>query len=385
VLLYIACALFALNVVYAIRALYIWAGSGERVHSVPPTPDAPFVSIVVPARNEERQIEKCLDSLLAQDYPRFEVIVIDDRSEDATHAIVERIAAKDSRVKLVSGVDLPEGWVGKPWAVTQGIEHATGEWLVFTDADTIHRPSATTSAIAYAIKRGLGAVSLLPDQKLVTLPERMLMPGIIWSIAFALGPTEDIHDPTKLENALFNGQYIAIRRDAYEGVGGHEVVKNEIAEDYELALAFKRDGRFPIALVGANGLVRTRMYQSSSEIWEGFSKNFALGVRGKPWLSALGIAFMLCVSPLPEIVAIWGLVSGDYLSMAVCLAAIALTIAITELAMMRMRFPRWSSLWAPIGGCYAIAVFVNSLFRHSAGGGVTWRGRTYGPSGAPRR
>ena len=384
-LLYIASALLFLNIVYAVRALIIWAGSGERVHAVPPLADGPLVSIVVPARNEERQIEKCLDSLLAQDYPNFEVIVIDDRSEDRTHEIVARIAASDPRVKLVDGVDLPEGWVGKPWAVTQGVKHAVGEWFVFTDADTIHRPGATTAAIAYARKRGLGAVSLLPDQTLVTLPERMLMPGIIWSIAFALGPTDDIHDPTKLENALFNGQYIAIRRDAYEGVGGHEVVKNEIAEDYELALAFKRDGRFPIALVGANGLVRTRMYQSSTEIWEGFSKNFALGVRGKPWLSALGISFMLCVSPLPEIVAIWGLLSGDDVSTAVCLAAIGVTIAVTELAMMRMRFPRWSALWAPIGGCYAIAVFINSLFRHSAGGGVTWRGRTYGPSGAPRR
>jgi len=377
-MIYVAYVLLAINIVYVIRALWVAAGSGWKCEIFHAPPDAPLVSILVPARNEERSIRDCLESLLAQDYPNFELIVIDDRSDDLTGAIVESIASHDARVRLVHGTPLPEGWVGKCWALDQGVKHARGEWLLFTDADTVHEPLATASAVYYARKRELGALSLLPHQVLKTLAERAFMPSIIWAIAFALGPIEDIHDASKVENALFNGQYLIVRRDAYFGVGGHAAVKNEVAEDYELALAFKRDGRFPIALVGANGLVRTRMYRAASEIWDGFSKNFALGVRGKPGLALVGLTFLLCVTPLPEIATVVAIFAGDFHAFAICIASIVIAVAATEVAMRRMRFPLGSSLWSPIGGCGAAIIFANSLIRHSAGLGVTWRGRTYG-------
>lgn len=379
-MIYLAYALLAINIIYAIRAIWVAAGSGWKCEIFHAPPDAPLVSILVPARNEERSIRDCLESLLAQDYPNFEVIVIDDRSEDLTAAIVQNIADRDPRVRLVHGTPLPDGWVGKCWALDQGVKHARGEWLLFTDADTVHEPLATASAVYYARKRELGALSLLPDQVLKTLAERAFMPSIIWTIAFALGPIEDIHDASKVENALFNGQYLIVRRDAYFGVGGHAAVKNEVAEDYELALAFKRDGRYPIALVGANGLVRTRMYRAAGEIWDGFSKNFALGVRGKPGLALVGLAFLLCVTPLPELAAVAAAVLGAWHAVAVCVLTVAISVGTTEIAMRRMRFPLGSALWSPIGGCGAAIIFTNSLIRHSAGLGVTWRGRTYGQS-----
>ncbi len=383
-MIYVALVLLAINLFYVARAIYVAHGSGWKCEIFEPRPDAPLISILVPARNEERSIRDCLESLLAQNYPNFEVIVIDDRSDDLTGAIVESIAAHDSRVRLVRGSELPEGWVGKCWALDQGVKHAKGAWLLFTDADTVHEPLATASALYYAQKRELGALSLLPDQILKTFPERVLMPSIIWAIAFALGPIEDIHDANKVENALFNGQYLIVEREAYFAVGGHAAVKNEVAEDYELALAFKRDGRFPIALVGANGLVRTRMYRAASEIWDGFSKNFALGVRGKPGLALVGLAFLLCVSPVPEIIAIIGAFQGNWTVVEICIASTVMAVLVTEIAMRRMRFPLGSAVWSPIGCFGAAIIFANSLIRHSAGLGVTWRGRTYGQSEAFR-
>jgi chlorobactene glucosyltransferase len=336
-----------------------------------------MLSIIVPARNEERQIAQCVESLLAQRYPHFEVIAVNDRSDDRTGAILAEIAAKDPRLIVVHGDALPEGWIGKPWALAQGTRIAGGEWLIFTDADTTHAPLAAASAIAYAREHGAHAVSLLPAQRFGSPAELAVLPTILWMIAFSVGSLEAINDRRCPDAAIFNGQYIAFERAAYDAIGGHAAVKNAIAEDYELARILKRDGRFVTRLAGASDLVQTRMYRSFAEIWHGFSKNLYAGARHEPLKVFLGALWLGALSPLPELLLLRALMRKRRRGVARMLAIIVATAAAAEFGMRRSHFPRGAGVFFPLGTATMLAIFLNSALSHSVGR-VYWRGRIYG-------
>ena len=338
----------------------------------------PTLSIVVPARNEARQIERCVRSLLAQHHPDFEVVVVDDCSDDATPLILERLAAQDARLHVVSGAPLPEGWVGKPWALTQGVREARGTWLLFTDADTFHDPDGAASVQQAAIDRGLGVLSVLTDQDLVSLPERALMPSLFLAILGGTGPIGDVGDPSKPHVALFNGQYIMASREAYEAIGGHAAVRNEIAEDLELARRFKSDGRFRVALTGSEGVARTRMYRSLSEIWHGFTKNFALGFRGRPLWGSIGACALACISPLTQLTFVAALLTARWIGAAVLVFAMATVLTVVAYQMRMMRVPASLVPWYPVGTAFTVAVLTASIVLFASGRGVVWRGRRYG-------
>ncbi len=363
---------------FAARSLHVALCSNDRIEPVEPSDDLPPLSIVVPARDEERQIEGCVRSLLAQRYPHLEVVVVDDRSSDATHAILARLAREDDRLRIVTGEPLPRGWVGKPWALHQGARRASGEWLLFTDADTVHEPRAAASAMRYARDRKLGALSLLSTQDLGSLAERAVLPSILWAIACGAGPLADVNDASKSGSALFNGQYILMRADAYAAIGGHEAVKGEIAEDFELAHLLKTDGRYRTMLVGANDLVRTRMYRNLREIWNGFGKNLALGARGNPLVLAAGVGFLAFVAPVPQLLLLRALQRRRYREAAWMGGATVATMLAAEVGMRRSRFPRGSGAWLPVGLTIMLGILLDSAYRHAGGRGVRWRGRRYG-------
>jgi chlorobactene glucosyltransferase len=316
-------------------------------------------------------------SLLAQKHPNFEIVVVDDRSGDATGAILERIARDCARLRVVRGEPLPVGWVGKPWALVQGACIARGDWLLFTDADTVHEPLSAASAQRCAIEGGYDAVSLLTDQIVVTFAERTILPAILLSILLATGPTDDVNDPRKPRSALFNGQYILASRAAYESVGGHAAVRAEIAEDLMLARIFKCDGRFRILLADANGLARTRMYRSLGEIWNGFVKNFAPGARGRAAEAALGLTLLACVSPLSPLLLAALLCLRAWFAACALAAAMAVVAGAAEFAMRRMRFAPGTGFWLAPGLVIVEAIFAVSLARSLSGRGVDWRGRRY--------
>ncbi len=375
--------LLVANVVFAIRSLDVILRSRERIEPREPDATLPSISIVVPARNEADRIERCVRSLLAADYPEFEVVAVDDCSQDATRAVLDRIGAEDSRLRVVGGAPLPAGWVGKPWALAQGVRAARGEWLLFTDADTEHEALGASSAVRYALDHGRDAVSLLTDQETIGLAECIFLPTILFVILLGIGPLDDINDPLQRDVAIFNGQYVLVSRRAYAAIGGHEVVRGEIAEDLELARRFKRDGRFRIALVGANGLVRTRMYRSLGEIWRGFVKNFAIGARGQPLRAAAGVVLLACVSLAP-LLAIWLLSRHAWLTGGILALAAASVVAIAEAGMRRSRFRAGAGLGVHLGLAMTLAIFATSLLRTFVGPGVEWRGRRYG-GGLARR
>lgn len=367
---------------FVARALDVALHSGDRLEACDSHPELPSLSIIVPARNEERQIETCVRSLLAQSYPHYEVIVVDDRSTDATAQILDHLASTDARLTIVRGQPLPEGWIGKPWALTQGVREARGEWLLFTDADTEHTPLGCASAVRYALARNLSFLSLLTTQRFETRAERVLLPTILFMIAFGIGSLEAINDPSRIDAAIFNGQYILCERRAFETIGGHERVRASVAEDYDLARIVKRDGHFRSMLVDANDLVYTRMYRSLREIWNGFSKNLYVGVQEHP-LHAIGAALALAsISPLPEIVLAQALFKRRYKSALGMIAAICVSAGAAEVAMRRFRFPRGSGAFFPIGAAAMLAILANSAIQHRTGR-VTWRGRNISDARTP--
>ena len=361
------------------RSINVTLKSGERIEPVEPDERLPFLSIVVPARNEERQIEQCVRSLLTQRYPRFEVLAVNDRSEDRTGEILESLARGDSRLRVIHGEALPEGWVGKPWALMQGADVALGDWLLFTDADTTHEPQACASAVSYAQQHAASIVSLLPTQRFETPGERAVLPTILWMIAFAVGSLDAINDPRRRDAAIFNGQYLLVERAAYDALGGHAAVRDCIAEDYALAHVVKNDGRFRSRLAGASDLVYTRMYRSLREVWDGFSKNLYVAAEHKPVQALLGSVALASLSPLPAVLLAKALLRqdrGGALRMAGVIAATALA---AEWGMRRSRFPRGSGAYFPLGIATMLGIFLNSTLQHRTGR-VTWRGRQY-----PRR
>jgi len=236
--------------------------------------DEPLVSIIVPARNEERNIRRCVTSLLEQDYPNFEVIVVDDGSTDATAAIVldlQHQHPRGARLRIIHVPDLPPGWAGKPYALHTGALAARGSWFLFTDADTCHAPPALRAALASAQRRGAALFSLGTAQELPGFWERVLMPIAFMGIT-ALYPSRAVENP-RTSVAIANGQFLLLRHDAYEHVGGYAAphLRLSVVEDRDMAMTIKRAG-YRLQLADGRRLVHVRMYQGLRETWRGWER-----------------------------------------------------------------------------------------------------------------
>ena len=250
-----------------------------RLRDYGPATDGPLVSIVVPARNEASHIVWCLRTLLRTRYRNYEVIVVDDRSEDGTGEILSALVERGvENVRVVTGEALPEGWFGKPWACWQGYRHARGELLLFTDADTRHEPDLLGHAVAAMEAAGVDLVTVLPRQVLASFWERLVMPQFLVAIMLRYGSARRIGRARNPLDVIANGQFILMRREAYEAIGGHEGVRGEVAEDLRLAQRTVAAGR-RMLIAHAEELMSTRMYASLREILDGWSKNVATGGR----------------------------------------------------------------------------------------------------------
>jgi chlorobactene glucosyltransferase len=241
--------------------------------------EAPFVSIVVPARNEARVIRRCVESLADQRYPAFEILVVDDRSRDGTDEIVRTLAGERAgTVRLIEGAPLPEGWIGKPWACAQGAGEARGDLLLFTDADTWHHPELLGRAVAGLHEDGAGALTLVGRQELGSFGERLVQPHIFSLLAFRYPRMDRPVERRRWKDAIANGQYILVRSDVYRDVGGHETVRGEVVEDLRIAQELVRRGH-RLVVREAEESFSTRMYTSLRELVDGWTKNLAIGAR----------------------------------------------------------------------------------------------------------
>ena len=232
----------------------------------------PMVSILVPARNEEKNISGCIQSLLAQDYPFFEILALDDQSSDATRSVLQQIANTHPKLKVLVGSPPPEGWLGKNWACSQMARHAQGDLLFFTDADTFHQPGALRAIVTAMMGEQADLLTGFPRQEVYSWGEKLLVPFFSWAL-ICFNPLELAYRTRSpvLSNAI--GQMMLFRREAYQAINGHDSLASSIIEDLALARRIKA-ARMRWRTMNLTDLITCRMYHGSKEAFEGFSKNF---------------------------------------------------------------------------------------------------------------
>ena len=237
--------------------------------------ETPLVSIILPARNEAHQIARCVQSLLEQDYPRFEVIVVDDCSDDGTSAVVSQLAEGDKRLRLVQGVPLPEDWMGKAHAAYQGYRRAAGQWLLFTDADTEHAPCLLSGVMSHVMKCRASFATVMARQIHPTFGVYLTNLAVFTYIFMMFIDPRGFSHP-RSRQSLVNGQYLLFSREAYEAIGTHEAVRHYSSTDVSLGYLAKLDGWSPILIDGREWL-RTTMYRSFIEAFSGWSRSLVNG------------------------------------------------------------------------------------------------------------
>ncbi len=275
------------------------------VEPVPPPEDAPLISVCVPARNEERNIGRCVEALLGQTYPNYEVLVLDDRSTDATPEILDDFAARNDKLTVLHGSDLPPGWAGKPHALTQAAAAARGEWLCFVDADTFVTADALAAVYAKSIETKADLFTIMTRQIMLTFWERAVLPLVMLALSVGFSPRK-VNDPER-KDAIANGQFLFVKRSVYEAVGGHAAIKGSIVEDKDMAVLVKGKG-YRLVVADGRKVASTRMYTSLAEMWEGWTKNIYLGLRDDRGLLLLGVfgALLALTAALLPAWVIWG-------------------------------------------------------------------------------
>jgi chlorobactene glucosyltransferase len=354
----------------------------EPVSSLPSSLLLPRVSVVVPARNEQLNIERCINGLLEQDYPieRLNIKVIDDHSTDSTYAIASAIAARSSHVTVVRSPALPPDWVGKSHACWIGsqVAQTEDEWLCFIDADVEAEPELLASATEVALSQHLDLLSLAPRLRLESFAERLVIPCGLYLIAFC----QDLAavQSQRSDKVTATGQFMLVRRHVYESVGGHAAVCGAICEDVALALLIKRGGG-RVMLQDGKFLLSARMYTGWSSLWTGISKNLVEMLGGEratlitaaiaivvswacvviPWLDALSCAHGIsgsCIALVPALVG--------------SLAALGLHIA----GSLYFQIPFWYGLLFPFGYSVGACLAVESMRRRRRRR-IIWKGRAY--------
>jgi chlorobactene glucosyltransferase len=345
---------------------------GPRLRDYEPLTSGPLVSVIIPARNEARNIERCLRSVLATRYSPIEVIVVDDRSTDGTAEIVE--PATGNRLRLVRGAELPDGWFGKPWAIEQGYRVARGELLLFADADTRHEPELLPRAVRGLQEERVDLFTVLPRQEMRTFWERLIQPHVFVALESRFAYLASVNRTRTYWNAIANGQFILTTRAAYEGVGRHEAVKHSVADDVALAQNYVRAGK-DIFIAQAREFMTTRMYGSLREILAGWTKNLASGaplmappiaiVRAAlPYLMWLPALFWLA----PPI--LWLATGWHWAEIATVVSLLTwIVVYITE------RAPVWYALLYPLGSAVVAFIMIRSAWRGRRL--IEWRGRSY--------
>ena len=343
--------------------------------------ESPLVSVIVPARNEARNIERCVGSILSTTYQAMELIVVDDHSTDGTAEIARRAARGDERFRLIESPPLPNGWFGKQWACRAGARAASGALLLFSDADTAHAPDLLARAVNGLRRENDDLLSVVGRQEMHTFWERLLQPQVFWILATRYGGTDNVSSARRAEDVIANGQFLLLQRGAYEAVGGHESVRDKVAEDLALAQRLFRQG-FRVRLVRGDDQLSTHMYGSLSELISGWGKNvFAGGIDAMPGGVAGRLIFplVLPVAPLmtllPAVIVILGLVglvsAVWFLWSAICTAANLCWWAIIYRGFHQRV---WYAPLAPVGAAVVLFIVVRAIGR---GRRVDWKGREY--------
>ena len=352
--------------------------SGEVASLAAPQADrqaGPLVSVCIPARNEEANLEEVVRSLLAQDWPSLEVLVYDDQSTDATPAILARLCEQDARVRRADTHPLPSGWNGKQHACWRMSSQARGEWMLFTDADVRFEPGCVSRAVGEAEARGVGLLSTFPRQ-LVGSPGEALMVPMIFFLLFSYLPMGRMRRTSDPSASAGCGQFLFIRRDAYDATGGHEGFKGSMHDGIMLPRAVRR-AEFRTDLFDATDLCRVRMYQGWSASWRGFAKNAYEGLGSVGQLVFLSVC-TVTAHVLPWLVLVIGATetvkfSNDWV---LVVAGFCVLMGASQRAILAQRFghPVTLALLHPFASAMMMGVQWHSLYLHVTGKRA-WKGR----------
>jgi cellulose synthase/poly-beta-1,6-N-acetylglucosamine synthase-like glycosyltransferase len=352
----------------------------RRRRAVAPPP--PGVCILIPAKDERQRIADCLQSALSQDYPNFRVIAVDDRSDDGTGTVMDRMASEYPRLKVIHLVqgDLPQGWTGKCNALRRAAQAATGPWLLLVDSDVILSPNALSAAMGVAAGRDYDLLSLFPRLECHTFWERLAVPlaGAALMMLYLVAMTNN----DRRQTAFANGQFMLIRRSAYDAIGGHAAVRDQFCEDIEIARLIKEKGFRPRICWGAD-LAAVRMYSSLPSIRRGWARIFYAAGRGRPWRSIGGILLLIFSGWSVYAAIAWGL--WRLWSHAPQIGAAWLTIAAIHLILMTTLMaaayrstgnPRRCALYFPLGTVLLGSIFIQAI-KLCFTGRLEWRGTQY--------
>jgi chlorobactene glucosyltransferase len=337
----------------------------------------PFISVLIPARNEEANIEKCINSLQNQDYPEYEIIVLDDNSTDSTAAIVSRIQGQDSRVQLLQGKPLPDGWAGKPYACLQLARKASGSWLLFIDADTVQQPYMLRSVISVAVEEKVSLLSGMPRQLTSGLTQKIVMP-LMYFLLMSWFPVWFLNHTKKPWPTLAIGQFMLFPRHEYWKVGGHEAVKTRIIEDVWFGTEIKKaGGRFVCA--DLSRVMSTDMYSSVAAMTEGWCKWMYSIIAMSPIALAGFFMAAYLFFLAPYFWALQGLMSGSHFEtyIHIVLAQVVIIMLMRWACDRHFREPSTSFVFHPLGIMYLVLVAFYSTARHAVGAGVAWKDRLY--------
>ena len=334
------------------------------------------VSIIVPARNEEKTLPRCIASLKAQDMSGIEVLVVDDDSTDRTGAL-----AQAAGVEVVASRPRPSGWMGKTWAAWQGAQIARGDWLLFLDADTDLAPAAVRAAVAFAEKENIALLSALARHECASLWEAFLYPAGGLMVLSAVHPkrVNDPHDP----HAHASGGFMLFRRSAYEAIGGHEAVRDQVMDDTQLAMAAKSRG-LPLRLVNGTHLIRIRREQTFMEICHQAYRVFDGAFAGRTALALASAVYVWLAFSGPHTAALWGFLTYGLTARVEVLIALALvqTCASTAVGWMLWRSLRMDNrfvVFQAISALFGVGALLHAAFTPlGRGARVRWRGRELG-------
>lgn len=367
-LLFVSLALGAMSVILVLNLLTL-----PRLGKSRPVEGSPTVSILVPARNEAANVGGVVDSLLKQQFTKFELLLLDDHSDDSTAKIARERARGDNRFRLMQGRPLPAGWLGKSWACQQLADTAQGDVLIFTDADVRWQPQALEVVLGELERSRADLLAVFPTQRVESFAERLCVPLIAF-VVHAYLPVAGVHHSRSPLLAAANGQCMVFRRRAYARAGGHGGVRGQVIEDIALARMVKRRG-MRLRLTEADGLISCRMYRDWRTVREGFAKSMVAGYGGPAGLAAATL-FHWLVFLAPASVLGLGLLGAATPAQSAWAAVLLLGgIGVRAISAWRGGLPVGDAVLLPLAVAAMTCAAAQALWWHVRHGGPLWKGR----------
>jgi len=342
--------------------------------------ETPKVSIILPARNEEKFIGKCLESFVQQDYTNYEIIAVDDSSNDDTWKIIEKYAKSSKKVVPVKANSKPEGWMGKNWACIEGFKHAAGDVLLFTDADTTYSKNVVSLATAHLLSEKLDVLTVIPRLICVDNITKITLP-MLSTFLHSRYSALNVNNPKKGIGYFF-GSFFIIKKEVYQKIGTHEKVKHEIIEDGALGKITKESG-FALKMVRGEHLLDALYSRSPKEMWNGLerlmvplyhqNKSYAVGV----FFAVLFILFIPVPFLIYSVILLESSISFIPLLISAILSTITIFIAAFMETKMGLNLKSVYALFAPIGGLIVTCGFLSGILQANKSSAVSWRGRKY--------